>query len=177
MEPLRVYHLQTNKVVSTDPISRESITESILVKLTGILSLKKYSLFLKQESTIPKNPPYIKRVLIDGKDAGEEEKRTAQEILTETLKPADKKLSYKQAFEEQEKLNVELGKRLAALEEPKTEAYNNGPEIVIPKAKRLFSDKELLQAKANDLQIKFRSNLGNEKLLLKIQDIEPEFEI
>lgn len=170
MEPLRVYHLQTHKVTSIDKASRMPVIESILVKLTGILSLQKHSLFLKQESIIPKNPPYIKRVLIDGKDAGEEEKRIAQAILTEGLKPADKKLSDKEALEKQEKLNIELEKRLAALETPLKEV--NGEN-----SKEIDNIREQLKAKATSLNITFRSNLGNEKLLLKIQDIEPEFEI
>ena len=168
MESLRVYHLQLNKVASLDKISRMPVIESILVKLTGILELKKYCLYLKQESTIPENPPYIKKVLIDEKDAGEDEKQKAQAILAEILKPAEKKLSYKEAFEEQEKRNIELGKRLAALETHKQDGVES-PEI--------DNIREQLKAKATSLNITFRSNLGNEKLLLKIQDIEPEFQL
>jgi hypothetical protein len=136
------------------------IIESILVKLTGILSLKKYCSFLKQERVIKDKPPTIVKVLIEDKDAGEDEKRTAQLIVNEILKPPTKQLSYKQKFEE-------LEKRLSLMEVSKDE----------PKKPVIDSTREQLEAKAKGLNITFRSNLGNEKLLLKIQEIEPEYEI
>ncbi len=162
MEQLRVYHLQTHKVVSTKH-DRTLVIESILVKLTSILSLKKYSAFLKQEAIIKDNPPKIVKVLIEGKDAGEKEKQTAQAIVDEILKLPTKQLSYKQKFED-------LEKRIALMEVPK-EAPNK------PESPVIDSIREQLKVKAKELNIAFRSNLGNEKLLLKIQDIEPEYEI
>ena len=148
MEPLRVYHLQTHKVTSINKVDRMPVIESILVKLTGILSLKKYSSFLKQDGIIAKKPPYIKLVLIDGKDAGEDEKREAQAMMDEILKSSEKKLSDKEAFEAQKKRNDELEKRLAALETPKKAIGASTIEI--------DSIREQLKDKANELNITFR---------------------
>lgn len=159
MEPLRVYHLQTHKVVSISKEDRMPVIESILVKLTSILSLKKYSLFLKQEAIIKGNPPKVIKVLIDGKDAGNEERYKAQAIVDEIVKPQTKQLSDKQKIQD-------LEKRIALMEVPKKK---ESPAI--------DTTREQLEAKAIELNIAFRSNLGNEKLLLKIQDIEPEYVI
>lgn len=175
MEQLRVYHLQTHKVASINKKDSMPVIESILVKLTSILSLKKYCLFLTQERVIEKNPPKITKVLIDGKDAGEDEMRTAQATMDEILKPAEKKLSYKEAFEDQEKKTIELEKRLQALEVPKLEMIDSS-DLELRKAED-DKRKEMLRAKATELNIAFRSNLGDEKLLLKIQEIEPEYKI
>jgi len=45
------------------------------------------------------------------------------------------------------------------------------------KANDRTAGKMNLEEKANELNIKFRPNIGNEKLLAKIQEIEPDFKI
>ena len=175
MEPRRVYHLQTHKVTSIGE-DRTSKIESILVKLDSTHLLQKYCLFLKQDGIIKSKPPTIVKILIitkDGekeiiKEAGEDEKEKAQSIVDEILKPSPKKTNYKEAYEEQQK-RIDKLEKLFEEKEGKP-----GSVIETPVTNPV---REQLEAKAKELNIAFRSNVGNEKLLMKIQDIQPEYEI
>ena len=167
MEQLKVYHLQTHRAsgIGADKITKY---EHILVKLSGILLLKKYCKFLPQDGILTSNPPTIKNVLINGQNAGVEEIQAAQKIVDDLLKVPEKKRNFQDAFEDQKKRNDRLEQRLEALETPEEKSVTS---TFLP------TRKEILQAKAKELNIVFRSNLGNEKLLSKIIEIEPEYEI
>lgn len=181
---LRTYHLRTWRVSGHEKDLTPKI-EDITVKLQGgINTLEKYCKFLLVRGFMKSKPPQIVKVIERNKagkwiDLKESDIEEAQLIVDKVLSNSkvNEKIDYKSEFEEQKKRIDALEKRLAARETPETEAYNHGSVKVIEKAKALFSEKELLQAKAKELNIDFRSNLGNEKLLLKIQDIEPEYKI
>lgn len=88
-----------------------------------------------------------------------------QSMIDERLKPTTKageSIDYKAKSEKQEALLKELEERLRALE---NKGYEKSPE----RAK--------IEDKANELGISFRANIGDEKLLEKIKEVEPEFEV
>jgi hypothetical protein len=88
-----------------------------------------------------------------------------QAMIDERLKPETKPgeaIDYKAKSEKQEALLKELEERLRALEDKGSE---KSPERVN------------MEDKANELGITFRSNIGDEKLLGKIKEVQPDFEV
>lgn len=90
-----------------------------------------------------------------------------QAMIDERLKPETKPgdaIDYKAKSEKQEAQLKEMMERLKALEE------KQGGQVT--------SDmRQKLEAKANELEITFRSNIGDEKLLEKIREVQPDFKV
>ena len=85
--------------------------------------------------------------------------------IKDTITGANKPKTEAQLLKEQ---NEMLIARLEALE--------NGGKTVNDNVEK-SNDRIALENKANDLKIQFRSNIGDEKLLEKINEIEPEFKL
>lgn len=128
--------------------------------------------------------PEVVKVLENGIEI---DKTKYQKLVNEAMevdksKPIDyRELSEKQADELAKKKTLidSFSERLSKLENSKlieSESILTGMDttatetIVIPK-------RSILESKANELGIKFRDNIGNDKLLLRIQGKEPKFKI
>lgn len=167
---LRTYHLRTWRVSGLNSDMTPKI-EDITVKLQGgIKALEKYCKFMTVRGFMKSKPPKIVKVIErkkDGKwiDLKESDIAEAQVIVDQTLKKVESnvKIDYKSEFEGQKKRNDDLEARLKALEGKPEE--DKSPE------------REILEAKATELGIAFRSNIGDPKLLEKINEIEPDFKI
>lgn len=96
------------------------------------------------------------------KELNKSENEDLQSQVDKALKVDEVKTTdFKAALELEKKRNDELAQRLAALE-----AKLSGG-----------SERDLLETKAKELGISFRNNIGDEKLLEKIKEIEPDFNI
>lgn len=74
---------------------------------------------------------------------------------------------------EKPKTEIELLKEQNALLMKQIEMQNNSK----PEPVEASEERKALEGKANELNIKFRANIGDVKLLEKIQEIEPEFTV
>ena len=82
-------------------------------------------------------------------------------------------IDYKKLSEKQASDIAALKARNSTFEE-RLNALENGSNDQKPPVESIRKD---LEVKANTLGISFRSNIGDAKLLTKIQEIEPEFKI
>lgn len=142
--------------------------ENILVKLVGATAVDKYCKHINIRGFIKADPPRIEKVLFRN-DEGEwvedkkEEIEKAQVIVdkyTVNKNILSKDVDYKTELEDQKKRNDDLESRLKALE-------GNGKS----------DEREALEVKANELEIKFRANIGDDKLLEKIKEVDPEYKL
>ena len=90
-----------------------------------------------------------------------DEVKTYQEIINNTKNSkAEKSIDYKKLSEEQAKLIESFELRLKSLE-----------------SKGNTGDRQILESKANELNIQFRNTIGDAKLLEKINEIDQEFKL
>lgn len=152
--------VRTSKVVSHKGDGMPEL-EVIDQKISPEVTFNKFIEFLPIQNY---SKAEVIRVLEDGKELDEVEKY--QEMVNKSLKPDVKfgdSVDYKALSEKQSEMMARMEQRLAALEEKKE-----------PKA---TGQREAIESKANELNISFRSNIGDEKLLDKIREIEPNFEL
>lgn len=166
----RVIWVKTARVYAQDSDMTAKV-ERTTVKLEEGDNFNKFVKYANLKGYKKDEPPYIEKVMdsVDGKWV-EVDKTAYSEKLIAALKTEipTEKIDFKALAETQAKelestksmLN-ELAERMKALEEKKIEA---DPEL---RAK--------LETKATELGIKFRENIGNEKLLAKINEVEPDF--
>jgi hypothetical protein len=120
-------------------------------------------------------PTVVKVVDVkDGKVGQEVDKTKYQKQVDEVLekmKNPNQTVDYKALSEKQSQKISEMESRFAMFEETlkKMEAGNGGNDN--------SDDRKALEDKANELEITFRSNIGDDKLLEKINAIEPNFKL
>lgn len=145
-------HVKTKKVVSHNA-QNESVYETIVQKIGPEATFNKFAKLLPNQGYASAE---VIKVIEDGKEVDLIEKY--QSMLDIKPKIQDEKIDYKGLAEKQGKLLEEMEARLKALEgDSKSE------------------DRIKLESKANELEINFRANIGDSKLLEKIQEKEPEF--
>jgi hypothetical protein len=171
-------------VVKTEKIighknSGMPIIDVISQKISPELTFNKFIKYLP-------NQQYLKatviKVLNDGKEVDEIEKYQA--MIDGSLKPevkAGEAIDYKALSEKQSAKMAEMMQRLEALEDKKEV---DPIDTILKEGLKNEANKEdskiirmQLEDKANELNISFRANIGDTKLLEKIQAIEPEFNI
>ena len=189
----RIIKIQTKKIVSHKN-NGEPIIEKSLVKLLDhpeYLKLDNNSSFAKFVKYINANrykeTPLIVAV-IDNKTGKELNKEDYQSIIDEmvTNGKSVKKIDYKKVAENQaieiENLKSDFEARLKKLEEKKpsnlqpTKLPEGARDVDVMEALRI-NQRAIIEQKANDLNITFRKNIGNVKLLEKIIKVEPEFKV
>lgn len=134
----------------------ETITQSISPEAT----FKKFLQFLPNQNY--KSATVVK-VFEDGEEVNKvDEYQSKVDAALETKHQFGEKVDYKSKSEKLEAKLSEVLERLEALESNK--GSNN-------------LDRGALESKATELNITFRSNIGDDKLLAKIKEIEPNFEL
>jgi len=163
----KVIYLKVAKVGSQNSDMTTSIERTEVTLEEG----KNFNNFVKHlhvQNDIDSEPPHVTKVVIvkNGKvidnDVDKAPYQKQVEAALDKMKNPNKVIDYKAESEKQSKLNADLLERLEALE-------NKGNEK--------SDDREALEDKANELEISFRSTIGDEKLLKKIQDIEPDYKL
>ena len=183
----RIVHVKAKRIVSHDGVGKPVINESVikLIDQPEFLSLENRSPFAKfvkymNMNKYMENPKILEVIDFDTrKPLDVEEYQKAIDEMAAKSKSKEK-IDYKKLAQEKElelkRMKDDFEQRLKALEKPVkkvTEKVIEKPvEVVIKK-----TDREILKAKATELNIKFKGNIGNAKLLEKIQAIEPEFKI
>jgi len=180
----RIIHVETKKIVSHDSVGNP-IVEKSLVKLIDHpeyldpLNRSSFAKFMKylNANRYMENPLIVKVVDFDAKkELDKEDYQNAIDAKRAEAK-SKKKIDYKKLAENQEleikRMKIDFEERLKDLEarskeqvEPKKYSEQEKPD-----------NRTLLKQKADELNIAYRGNIGNVKLLEKIQEIEPEFKI
>lgn len=161
MKKEKVVHFRTKKIVSHDGKGMPEIEDNV-IKVSPEFQATRYVNLINMQNFL--SVDVVKVLQRDGeksefKEIDEIEKW--QSMIDNKLKAPEKVKDYKKAYEDQNKDIENLKAQMAELLADK--ASNN------PRLK--------LEAKANELEISFRSTIGDDKLLLKIQEIEPEFKL
>jgi hypothetical protein len=169
--------VETKKVVSHDGKGMPVI-ETIKQKINPELTFNKFVRFLPNQGYAEVNVLEVIETKFETKEEdgrkfqvpkhsklNEVEKYQARinEVLKPEAKPGDA-IDYKAKSEKQEAQLKEMMARLQALEEK-----NKPVDISEYRLK--------LETKAKELEITFRSNIGDEKLLEKIKEVQPDFEV
>lgn len=165
--------VQTKKVVSHNA-DQTPVYEIIDQKIGPELTFSKFLKYLPNQGYVSAK---ILRVLktepVKPKDKDGRITYTTKEIggieeyqamVDKALKPvkSNQKVDYKAELEKEHADKADLLKRLEALEK-KNEGSGKS------------ESRELLEEKANELNIKFDARLGDGKLLAKIQEVDAEF--
>ena len=181
-----VVHLKTARVYAHDNDGSPKI-ERLITKLANGKPFFNFVKHLHLKGFLKSEPPKIVRVLLikDG-EYSETDKTPWQKYIDETIaaKKKTEKVDYKELSEQQgneiKKLkanNDEFEARLKSLEDKKAEPLSKEEEPKKEDSSPVISDRTFLETKAKELKIKFRNNIGNAKLLEKIQAIEPDFKL
>ena len=175
-------HLKTARVSSTDTDGTPKI-ERLTVKLTDGINFNKFVRHMYLQNYLKKEPPFVAKVIQEkGGEWVEIDKTPWQEIVEKELLSRGKPviIDYKALSEQQSKeiegLKSDFEDRLASLEKGKAEIKK---DFQIAKSEIITnpSNRSKLEQKATELKVKFRTNIGDKKLLEKIQAIEPDFKI
>lgn len=159
--------VETKKVVA-HKADGMPVIETIKQKINPELTFNKWVDFLPNQGyTSVKVLEVINTVFENNKPkhSNLDEIEKYQSIIDEKLSPetkAGESIDYKAKSEKQEALLAEMMERLKALED---------------KGDDKSDDRVKLESKAKELNISFRSNIGDEKLLEKIKEVEPKFEV
>jgi hypothetical protein len=166
-----VIYLKTARVGSQNSDMTTTI-ERITVTLEEGKNFNNFVKHLHVQNYLKNEPPVVDKVVEvkDGKVIKEIEKAPYQAQIEAALNKvvSNEKVDYKAESEKQAKVNADLLARLEALEGGKIQ-----PEVDEEKSKIRL----LLENKASELHITFRSTIKNAGLLAKIQSIEPDFNI
>jgi len=161
MQKEKVVHFNVKKVASHDAKGMP-IIEDIIVKISPEFQVIRYINLVDQQNFLSVN---VVKVLERIGDRGEftetNEVAKFQEMVDAKLKPVEQPTDYKKAYEAQNKDIDELKAQMAELLANKVSAEDN--EI------------NPLHTKANELNIKFRSDITDEKLIERIKEVEPNF--
>ena len=93
----------------------------------------------------------------------ESRRKEVSDLILSTNKAAIKPKTAKDILKEQSEMMAKMAAKIEELKENKQPEKTEGREV--------------LEAKANELNISFRANIGDEKLLAKIVAVEPEFKL
>lgn len=161
--------VNTEKVVSHKGDGMPVI-ETIEQKISPELTFNK---FIKYLSIQNYSKVTVIGVLKNGKKVKEIDKHQAmvdQALRSKEVK--DKPIDYKALSEKQADLMANMENRLQALE-----GTNPTDEELLEQKKKAEECRLKLEIKAEELKIEFSPNIGDENLLKKIQEVEPEFNI
>ena len=162
-----IIYLKVAKVGSQNA-DMTTLVERNTITLEAGKNFNNFVKHLHVQNYINTEPPVVVKVIemVDGKIKSELDKSQYQKQVQEALdkmKNPTGQIDYKKESEKQSKVNADLLERLEALE---NKGDNDKSE-----------DREALEAKAKELGIEFRSNIGDNKLLEKIQKIEPDYKL
>lgn len=154
-------------VVKTEKVTSHKgdgmpVIETITQKISPELTFNKFIKYLLNQNY--KSTTVIK-VLKDDKEVSEVKKY--QDKIDYVLSSANKtkgQTDYKALSEKQSDQLTEALKRIEALEDKGQNEDNT-------------EDRKKLETKARELNITFKANIGDEKLLVKIIEIEPNFKL
>jgi len=152
--------LNVKKVVSQKANGMPEIEETT-IKISPEATINKYIKLIPNQNFASVE---VIKVLDKGKEVNEIEKYQA--LIDDTMEGSkqEKPIDYKALTEKQADLIKNMEQRLAALENNSSESGNS-------------EDRLKLESKAKELNITFRSTIGDDNLLKKIQEIEPEYNI
>ena len=164
-----VIYLKTSKVFGYHGNGLPKIEKST-VKLESVRAFPNFIRHISANK-YTENPIVEKVIEIENGKINEIGVSLYQDIINKALKTETLKndTDYKKLAEEQ-------AAKIALLEEKfnKLEAKSNNESS---EENELSNIRELLEQKANELNITFRSSIGDKKLLAKIQEIEQDFEV
>ena len=165
-----VIYLKTSKVFGYQANGLPKIEKST-VKLESIRAFPNFIRHINANKYT--ETPIVEKVIeIANGKTNEIDVSLYQDIVNKALKkPASKEnVDYKKLAEDQEKELLNQADEIALFKErfAKLEAKINVNSS---------EERELLEQKANELNITFRSSIGDKKLLAKIQEIEQDFEV
>ena len=193
-----VIHLKTSRVYSHNDDGTPKV-ERLTTKLPNGKAFMNFVRHLHLKGLMKSEPSTVLRVLqfVSQGEYKEIDKAPWQNHVDETIatSKSKEKVNYKELSEKQAKeindLKAVFESRLKSLEDTKDELGKLVKEVTEKaKADKLSEPKvldaipevkigyrEALELKATELKIVFRANIGNKKLLEKIQAIEPDFKI
>jgi len=164
-----VIYLKTSKVFGYHGNGLPKIEKST-VKLESVRAFPNFIRHISANK-YTENPIVEKVIEIENGKINEIDVSLYQDIINKALKKETLKndTDYKKLAEDQ-------AAKIALLEEKfsKLEAKSNNESS---EENELSNIRELLEQKANELNITFRSSIGDKKLLAKIQEIEQDFEV
>ena len=164
-----VIYLKTSKVFGYHSNGLPKIEKST-VKLESVRAFPNFIRHISANK-YTENPIVEKVIEIENGKINEIDASLYQDIINKALKTETLKndTDYKKLAEDQ-------AAKIALLEEKfsKLEAKSNNESS---EENELSNIRELLEQKANELNITFRSSIGDKKLLAKIQEIEQDFEV
>lgn len=161
-----VIHLKTARVYGNNADMTPKV-ERTTVKLEDGDNFNKFVKHMHLKGFMESEPPTVSKVLQKNKEGKYQEidktKWQLQVNKAVQSKGVPAKVDYKAEYEKQKAQNAGILERLEALESEKTKIKS--------------SERIALEEKANRLEVKFRDNIGDTKLLEKIQAIEPDFKL
>ena len=164
-----VIYLKTSKVFGYHGNGLPKIEKST-VKLESVRAFPNFIRHISANK-YTENPIVEKVIEIENGKINEIDVSLYQDIINKALKKETLKndTDYKKLAEDQ-------AAKIALLEEKfsKLEAKSNNESS---EENELSNIRESLEQKANELNITFRSSIGDKKLLAKIQEIEPDFKL
>jgi hypothetical protein len=151
-------------VVKTEKVTSHKtngmpVVESITQKISPELTFKKFIKYLPNQNY---SSVTVVKVLEKGKEL--DQVKQYQSEVDNVLSPSNQvkgEIDYKALSEKQSSQLGDALKRIEALE-----GKDDNSE-----------DRKALEGKANELNITFRSNIGDDNLLKKINEIEPDFKL
>jgi len=165
-----VIYLKTSKVFGYHGNGLPKIEKST-VKLESVRAFPNFIRHISANK-YTENPIVEKVIEIENGKINEIDVSLYQDIINKALKKETLKndTDYKKLAEDQEKELLNQADEIALFKErfAKLEAKINVNSS---------EERELLEQKANELNITFRSSIGDKKLLAKIQEIEQDFEV
>jgi len=166
--------LKTAKVIGKDS-DQMPIIEKTVVKLESVNSFPKFVEHLHLHGyMLGQNPPTIVKVISDGESIDEIEKyqKVVDAHLLKVKTPV--LMDYKKELQKANDTNVSILDKLEALTE---KLEKQSEEIETLKAEKTSVGKlsPILEAKANELNIQYRSNISDNGLLKKIIEVEPNY--
>ena len=184
-----VIHLKTARVYGNNADMTPKV-ERTTVKLEDGDNFNKFVKHMHLKGYMKSEPPVVVKVLQkDEKGKYQEIDKTkwqnqVAQAVQENGVPA--KVDYKAEYEKQKAQNAGIMERLEALEQikpieatlevTKSSTLTDDINEVID-ANNAQNKRDLLEVKAKELNITFRANIGDAKLLEKIQAVEPDFKL
>jgi hypothetical protein len=179
----KVLHIKTERVTGHELDQTATVERHTLKIMVG----KSFDNFLKHinlKGYLLKEPPKVVKALeIDGKKVKEIDFTSYQTKITEALKPQTKggdSIDYKALSEKQadeieglKSVNVSFEERLKAVESNQGNDQSNENDDFDDE----LTDSEKIRNKADELNIKYQPNIGDDTLLNRVREIEPDFSI
>ena len=171
---MNLIYLKVAKVGTQNADMTTSIERTVVTLESG----KNFDNFVKHlhvQNYIKSEPPTVIKVVEwkDGKEGEEVDKKPYVEQVDNAFNKAynpGEAIDYKALSEKQSAKISEMEQRFAAFEERLKQAEGN-------KSGSDSENRANLEEKAKELNIQFRANIGDDKLLAKIHEVEPEYKL